>query len=164
MQTPAALPLPVMRICFAVLLTLNAVARVKRRRNEDEDDVDACKRRRNDEDRGTLRLTAVRRLLAMDPTLFRKMFRMHKEAFLLLHSKCSQGINPTWTPRSAAMAALSSKSHVDTLVLLACTPKGTKKRVYHRSLIMHCRHSALACRRVAMGYLLCLPRCIFHVT
>ena len=138
MQTPAALPLPVMRICFAVLLTLHAVARVKRRRDEDEDDVDACKRRRNDEERGTLRLTAVRRLLAMDPSLFRKMFRMSKEAFLLLHSKCEQRINHTWTPRSARMAhvstalislstslvsraQVSSGSHVETLLLLACT-------------------------------------------
>ena len=121
MQTPAALPLPVLRICFAVILTLNAVACVKRRRDEDEDDVDACKRLRNDEERGTLRLTAVRRLLAMDASVFRKMFRMSKEAFLLLHSKCEQRINHTWTPRSARMAKVSSGSHVESLVLLACT-------------------------------------------
>ena len=112
MDALATSPLPLLRIYFAVALTFAAVARGKRQRDGDDDDACEPKRRRNDEERGTLRLTAVRRLLAMDAGLFRKMFRMHKAAFLLLHSKCCNRINPTWTPRSAAMAQVSSASHV----------------------------------------------------
>jgi len=116
--------LPLLRIFCAVALTL-ACAKCKRSRAEDDDeadDADTCsKRRRNDVERGKLRAGAQARLLAMDATLFRKMFRMSKEAFLLLHSKCGQRINPTWTPRSKRMAQISSGSHVETLLLLACT-------------------------------------------
>jgi len=117
-------PLATVRIALAVFLTL-ATWTVKRRRElescDDDADMPQPQRRRNDAERGTLRRTSVRRLLALDKGIFKKMFRMDKEAFLLLHHKIASHVNSTWTPRSKHMAEISSGSHVETILLLAST-------------------------------------------
>jgi hypothetical protein len=117
-------PLPTLRIAIAVFLTL-ATLSLKRKRDVDEWENDDCTalphRARNDAERGWLRQTSVRRLLALDKNIFKKMFRMDREAFLLLHSKIYAKLNKHWTPRSVHMAQISSGSHVDTILLLAST-------------------------------------------
>jgi len=117
-------PLATVRIALAVFLTL-ATLTVKRRRElelcDDEADMPQPQRRRNDSERGLLRRTSVRRLLALDNGIFKKMFRIEKPAFLLLHCKIAQHLNTTWTSRSIHMAEISSGSHVETILLLAST-------------------------------------------
>lgn len=113
----------------------------KRGRDDDDTDDDVAqpvKRLRNNADRGTMRVTVMQRILALHDSIFkftpsarlssipeplhcRKMFRMDKQSFLLLHSRIQPQLTASKTPRSAKMAKLSSISQVDSALMLACT-------------------------------------------
>ena len=121
MNDTPLIPLATVRIALAVFLTLATLTVKRSREREDDADMPQPQRRRNDAERGFLRQTSVRRLLALDNGIFKKMFRIDKPAFLLLHHKIASHVNSTWTPRSIHMAEISSGSHVETILLLAST-------------------------------------------
>ena len=129
--------------CFTIACAVIAVGH-KRLRALAEGADPKRKRRRNDVERGELRKSSVRRILAIDPFVFkchffticthflvlcppcshsvcRKMFRMDKTSFLNLHSKIKDVLCKSWTARSARMAKVSSVSHVSSLLHFAST-------------------------------------------
>jgi hypothetical protein len=126
------------------MLSRIAVKRARAEYDDDDDDDDDVsnntKRRRNDKDRGERRKHVVAQVLALDSSTFKKMFRMDKQSLLLLHSKISIILDEGVTPRNVAMAQviprppqpispqryfylpqISSRSHVNSLLLLFCT-------------------------------------------
>jgi hypothetical protein len=93
----------------------------KRNRTVTNDDFDEPKRKRNDVERGEMRKTSARRIFALDNTIFKKMFRMDKQSFLLLHAKVRPMLTASKSSLSARMGKLSSKSNVKSVLHLACT-------------------------------------------
>lgn len=100
---------------LAAALCALFIASKKRSRYEDKADVEP--RKRNNVERGVAREGVARRILGLDNATFRKMFRMSKEAFLLLLNK----VEPALTSPHADMAKRSSQSSVTPLLLLAMT-------------------------------------------
>jgi hypothetical protein len=110
-------------ILFVCVVLPVACAGVKRARDCAENLVAICKVRKvvgraANHHRGRAGLESELRQID-DPT-FLRMFRMDKDPFFALHAKCSSRIKPA-TPLSHKMAALSSGSPVDSLLLFAGT-------------------------------------------
>jgi hypothetical protein len=83
----------------------------------DDEEPEPQKRRRNCEERGVLRQGVAIRLLRLDDFVFKKMFRMTKAAFLLLHDKIAHSI----TTKHPYMGTRSSGSSVESLLIFAAT-------------------------------------------
>ena len=105
--------------CFCVVVCCSILAQKRARDVEvsDDEEPEPVKRRRNCEERGLLRQGVAIRLLRLDDFVFKKMFRMTKAAFLLLHDKIAQSI----TTKHPYMGTRSSGSSVESLLLFAAT-------------------------------------------
>jgi hypothetical protein len=115
---------PTVLCCLAVALFLSRVAKKRCRstvNDNDDDDDNIVKRQRNDVSRGELRQSVCARLMGLHDATFKKMFRMDKRSLLLLHSKIAPILDSGKTPRSAAMAKVSSRSAVTSFHHLCCT-------------------------------------------
>jgi hypothetical protein len=121
---------------FAMAMCAYSLIGNKRSRSEaDDESCEGFKRKRNDVERGELRQGIAQRILRMDAFVFKKMFRMSKEAFLLLLSK----VEPIIAPAHAPMGRRSSVSNVDALLQLATTLRWLAGgNVHHMRYVSSC--------------------------
>ncbi len=103
------------------MLSRLALKRVRSVSDADTQGDETKRRRCNDKHRGERRKHIVAQVLGLDDFTFKKMFRMDKQSMLLLHSKISVILDKGISARNVAMARVSSRSQVNSLLHLCCT-------------------------------------------